>query len=899
MIDNSNIYKILGHEDFFNSLTSGIIERVSNKFNIKDVIILLPTQQSCSTLSKEFSKINQELPQIHSISDLSSLIKVNSQNQVLNRFDLIIKINELILAENIPGFNSLISVVPISEYLANLIYKLELHEINLNEVIKFIDENIALHQQQLFNLVSLFIKKWQKSNYITKAGLNNLLIEKFTQKLAKQPIIIAGISTNIPSILKLMSKIHSIKNGYIVFYGVDNNLTEDDLNNLDPCHNQYNFKQIFNRLNIKLDNIKHWLNSKKDNNFTWLSKALLPTKSCVNWYIEKEAKIHDWKYLVCPDQHFESKAIIDIIKANQDKSIMIVTPDESLIIKIMLNLKANNIAANIIRDYPLNKTNSAIWLNLCLEFINNDFSSISALSLLKHNLSKIPLEIVTQAELILRDKSYTPRSILDIDIEDDVFNQFIDYAKTIKEFLLNSKHQFSQILKTHLEFAKTIAKEDLWNSPENEELKIFFDRLQEIAESFGYVSCKDYAQILDYFLKSAYYRPENSNHSITLSKPIDARLHKAELMILAGMNENIWPSLAANDPCFSNNLLKKIGLPGFEDNLGEESYDFYCFAQTKKVVVTRAEKISGTLTIPSRWLLRILTFTKNMNSNIQYTHLLQESAKPIIEDFVTSPIPPLKYRPLQLSVTQIDKLIFNPYHIYVDLILKLKKLPSLKKELTSLDFGIFVHKALELYYNNNLEQGKLQNLLNAGKKALSELNLHHDQLELIYWARFVRIAKWFIANENQNNKLYLEISGKLKLADNFILTARADRIEISQDNKIHIVDYKTGRLSSLKSILQGKNLQLLLEGLIAKNGGFYFQKSAQKLGSLTYIQLSGGEDPVETLEIDLDVNQIIEKTDIYVHELIEDYHNPITPYHYTNKKKLGYCEYSHLARIFD
>ncbi len=144
--------------------------------------------------------------------------------------------------------------------------------------------------------------------------------------------------------------------------------------------------------------------------------------------------------------------------------------------------------------------------------------------------------------------------------------------------------------------------------------------------------------------------------------------------------------------------------------------------------------------------------------------------------------------------------------------------------------------------------------------ALAKINLNHTQLQLIYWSRFIRIAKWFVVNENIANKCYLEAYGKIKIIENFTLTARADRIEIYPDSSLNIIDYKTGRLATKKSIISGKNLQLLLEGMIGENGGFYFQRNPQKLGFLKYVQLSGGEDPVAILEIDLMQSSIIIST---------------------------------------
>lgn len=896
MINNSNIYNISGQEDFFSVLASGIIDRVPKSFNTKNVIILLPTQQSCITLNKEFKKLNKNFSKIYSINDLSDLISIETRKTILSQLELSFKISQLILNENLSNFNSISTVTPLSDYIAALIFKLELHQIKIEEIIKIIDENLALHQQELLSIIKFSLQFWCQNSYITKSGWNNILIDSFSKTLNNKMIIIAGISTNIPSITQLIKKVSTIRNNFIVFYGLDNYLDENAWQNISPTHPQYNFKEILRKLDITRNNINIWKQT-NNLNFSWLSNALKPARSTDNWHNIKKSKIENWHYINCSDLHNEANIIIETVKKNQDKTVMIVTPDESLIIKLIFALKSNNIAANIIRDYPLSKANCSILLNLSLDYIIDNFSCISALTLLKHKLVNIDPNTLSQIELIIRNNTYTNKNILKLSIEDENFIQFINASEKIKEAFFSQKLNFTEMLKAHIEFIKIITKESLWENIEGEELRKFFDRILELAPNIGSLSIKDYSAFLSYFLKSSYYRKEDIVSNVTLMKPLDSRLHKADLVILAGMNEGIWPSKPTIDPCFNINLLRKIGLPGPENLIGEEAYDFQCLAQAKQVIVTRSNRVDGSLTICSRWLLRVITLAKKMNIDLKASSNFVKPNIPIIENFRTAPIPSSNYRPIKLSVTQIDKLIFNPYHIYVDLILQLKKLPSLEYKMSSLDFGVFIHKALESY-NNGGYKSNLFYLLEAGKQVLADLHLNNDQLELIYWSRFVRIAKWFVENETQSNKVFLEIAGRHKLKENFMLTAKADRIEISKDNKVHIIDYKTGNLSSLKSILSGKTLQLILEGVIAKNGGFNFQKSSQELGSLKYIQLSGGEKPIEILEIQSESSDLINFTEEYIKRLIEDYNNPTIPYYYTRKKKQNYCEYAHLARFF-
>lgn len=894
----TNIYKIGANEDFFGSLTNGTINKFYQNCNNKNVIILLPTQQSCYALEKVFSQLGQPKPEIHQLGNLSNLLKLEHKYVVLNRFDLVAKVTKILLLMNVNNFNNLLTVTPLSEYIANFIHKVELYQLDLNSILSVIDGDLALHQQDLFDVFKQFIIIWKQENYITKAGFNNLLIDKFSKNFAHKRVIIAGVATGIPVIKKLLQAVALYQHGSIVLYGVDDNMMENEWLEVEAMNGQFNFKELFKLLKIDPGSIDYWCKDRKEKSPSFLSNALKPSISTINWHKLAPENVNNLKYLKCNDQHHEAKVIVNLLENKVYNKALVVVPDDKLMVKIISWLGLKNIDANIIRDYPLKQSKGAIWMSLCLDLLVQKCSIFSFLSLLKNPLVKIDKEIIEYIETLVRDRSFYGNSIFDLKLEDENFQNILAEIENFKDSFSIFNQSFAQLLSAHIAFASNIAKQPLWQEREGEELEKFLQILQNNSENLGFILAKDYPRILQHFLNSAYYRLENTDYSITIAKPIDARLHSADLVILSGLNENIWPETQVIDPFFNRSLQAKLGLPLLEQTIGEEAHNFFCFSQAKEVFFTRAEKISGSSTTPSRWLLRIETLAKKLNINlIEKSH---NSSLTIIENNLKNEndiaMVPVELRPKQLSVTQIEKLVFNPYYIYVDSILSLKKLLPIERKISALDFGLFIHKALELY-NANSEKS-LERLLNSGRQALSLLNLAQQQLQIVFWSRFVRIAQWFIANENQKNKIYLEIKGRAKIGDNFILIARADRLEIATNNAVDVIDYKTGNLSTYKSIQTGRTLQLLLEGIIAARGGFDCQKKLGNVENLKYIKLSGSEDPVEILEIDLTNDDLLVRAEKYLNDLIKEYEDPATAYHYTKAKKIGYCEYSHLARKF-
>ncbi len=959
---NKHPYIIAANEDFFKSLKQLIITKFDLNCKLKDVTILLPTKFSCFTLKEEFLKEKLPLPKIYPINDLSDLVKLSAP--YLERMALLNKITKIIISMDLDNFKKISAITELAEYLADFLYKAESYQVNLENFLEIINLDLSLHKQELLDILAKFIKIWKQNYSLTKAGYNNLLIEEFSKNLNNKHLIIAGINSNLPCITNLIAKAANSDNSNIVLYGLDERLSQYDWENIDITHPQYNFKNLFKLLNIKPfliinpTSTRHpWqaaigsadrgsqefiLTRSPTSDFVLvrddaendikpqskyfiddelISNALKPAKSCNNWHNLKIKDDHI-SYINCSDPHNEAQTIIALIKKNPDKKTLIITQDDDLMVKIMHHLQVNQINANIIRDHPLKQTKTGTWLDLCLNFILNKYSLISGLALLKHPFAAISEETLLQLESLLRDKNFKSNNIFDANIEDEFLIKLKESSINFEKF-----SSFKNFLSAHIKFAEEFSLGDIWDG---DELKKHLDQILEHYNAIERISLSDYLSVFNHLLKSAYFRyPITIDSLVTLAKPIDARLHNSDLVILAGLNEGIWPKKTNIDPCFNNNLLAKIGLPQLEQSIGEEAYDFQCFSSAKEVILTRSERIDGVVTIPSRWLLRIITL-----SGKKATHFsLEKNINDSLLNNSGSATPPLEYRPTKLSVTQIDKLISNPYHIYVDLILGLKKTNPLIKELSALDFGNFVHKALEIYHNFSHvipDEDKVRDrgsqeiiltrspvcnaygslpgmtkngiecitLLEAGEAALNELRIYNPQIKLLWWPRFIRIANWFKINEDKSVKAYLEDSGMMKIGLSFVINAKADRIELS-NNFVNIIDYKTGKLASAKSIYSGKTLQLLLEALIASNGGFHCQaKKPYQINTLKYIQLSGGEEPAQILEIDLQ-KPILEETKSYIDKLIAEYQNPQTPYYYTKKKLLGYCPYSHLSRSFD
>jgi RecB family exonuclease len=201
-------------------------------------------------------------------------------------------------------------------------------------------------------------------------------------------------------------------------------------------------------------------------------------------------------------------------------------------------------------------------------------------------------------------------------------------------------------------------------------------------------------------------------------------------------------------------------------------------------------------------------------------------------------------------VTEIKRLIRDPYAIYARRVLRLEPLPPLDRPPDALLRGIVAHEVLERFVKRGIADTSLmtrETFLAETVSVLEEM-LPWSSTRAIWAARLERVADWFLETEAARQALGqpagFECKGAAELAGlNFTLTAKADRIDHGHDGRLHIYDYKTGAPPSKKQ-QQHFDKQLLLEAAMAERGAFEKIDPAE-VARAVYIGL--GSSPAELL----------------------------------------------------
>jgi len=205
----------------------------------------------------------------------------------------------------------------------------------------------------------------------------------------------------------------------------------------------------------------------------------------------------------------------------------------------------------------------------------------------------------------------------------------------------------------------------------------------------------------------------------------------------------------------------------------------------------------------------------------------------------------LLHRP---SVTEIETLIRSPYDLYARHVLRLSALDSLGSEAGARERGSITHDVFAHFIERGCDiadpdaQGVLERL---AEEAFATLEAIPEQ-RAIWLRRFRRAAEEFLAFERARDPeiaaRHAELGGRWIWPNGFVLTGRADRIDVRVDGRFEIIDFKTGSLPSPGVMKELLAPQLLLEAAMVGADAFD-GLHARGPEALTYIKIGLGPAP--------------------------------------------------------
>jgi len=794
------------------------------------------------------------------------------------------------------------------------------------------------------------------------------------------PIIVAGSTGPFPALRDLMSAVLNMPHGRVVLPGLMTGLGRDDWQAIgeDATHPQHLLGTTLRHIRRDPATVLLWpsvlaANPAQKERRRLAREALRPAQTTDQWrHVGNFASdvLDGVLRIDCSGAREEAATIALLMRDALEvpgKTCALVTPDRGLARRVATELRRWEVEVDDSAGIPLHDTAPAIYLRLVVRAVQEQFAPVPLLELLKHPLSAagLPPEqfrvLTRQMEQYVlrgarpgpgldglqvaldgwRDETidritanggdHTARRIERIRDDharlSDLISRFENSLAPLLDLMDEKSISPVGALRSHIMAAEALAASDvqdgaerLWRGEAGEALADFIHELLQALTDFVPMPGIRYAAFLDALMAERAVRPKFGKHPrLFIWGTVEAQMQQADLTILGGLNEGVWPPEAGADPWMSRPMRRNFGLPAPEHRVGQSAHDFQQLFCAPDVVMTRALRVEGTPTVPSRWLLRIENILRKSGVSMEkpdahawraLADLLDEPRDDMRRKIGRpAPTPPVSARPKRLSVTQIETWMRDPYAIYARHILGLRKLDGVDEDPGAADYGNLIHDALDQFisrYPDHLPPDGEQELIMIGRAVFKPLAARPG-LWAFWWPRFERIARWFIQTEaarrDHVRRSYTEQSGTLETATGFEVYARADRIDMLRDGGIAIIDYKTGMPPSQTDVANGFAPQLPLEAAIAQDGGFK-DVPAGPPASMAFWKLSGGDPAGEIREIDTKrmkttPAELARDAVAGVNALATAFDDENTPYlsvpHPDHAPK--YSDYVHLARL--
>ena len=635
------------------------------------------------------------------------------------------------------------------------------------------------------------------------------------------------------------------------------------------------------------------------------------------------------------------------------KTAALITPDRALARRVTAALQRWRIEANDTGGDPLTNTPAGVFARLAAEVALDGLPPVSLLALLKHPLFRLgdsasisALERAvlrgprpragsaslasaltttrTEWDKLQRKQRSTihrldPQASLkaeEFDSAAALIQKLAEAQKPLEEIARGKPLAFGEIATRHREVIErlTVDGENAagFLNADGKKLKESFDDIEsQTGDSDILLPPADYAEFFLTAIASVPVRwPENPAARVRIYGLLEARLTDTDRVVLGGLAEGIWPPEVRGDPWLSRPMRHQLGLNLPELRIGLTAHDFAQLLGAREVFLTRATKLLQRLgaVAGDRWK----EIATRGNAYLDWARNLdhpEQAAKPITRP---EPKPPRDARPRSLSVTEIDTWLRDPYSIYARHVLKLRPLDDIDTAPGARDRGTLIHGAIDAFaeqFPDKLPDNILDHLITIGKEQFAKLD-DFPEARAFWWPRYERIARWFSDYEKKRRtglaQLKTEIDGQLEIASEggiFKLRTRADRIEKLENGSFAILDYKTGRVPTLKQVKSGLSPQLTLEAAILRGGGFKDIPAAGIVAELIYIALKGDQFGGEEKPIVFKDTTPDDEADIALQRLtkvIEKFDDPATPYLSRERPMFmrhGGGDYDHLARV--
>jgi len=881
------VYTIPAHRSFADALAVGLIQRFGkDPLELARGRILLPNNRAVRTVTEAFVRASGTgllLPRLIPVGDPELDERIGGALEPMDGDPVppaVAPLSRVLMLADLTRTEgtSAAEALRLARDLARTLDTLQVEQIDPRSLANAAADapELALHWQvsleRLRGIVDLWPKRLAELGQIDLTERRNILLGRLAERWRDRPprsfTIAAGITTAAPAVASLLHRVARIPEGMVVLPALSladimpdeewEALGPDEQGRGEQTHPQYHLKLLLDRMSVARDEVEVWPTAGRASSPAVRARAVANAMTAADFSDKwsslrpPERRLSGVRAAEFSDAAAEAQGIALALREALEtpgRTAALVTPDRILARRVSALLRRWKIEADDSAGRSLSETPTGTLLLAIAGAAAEELAPVALLGLLKHPLvggegeDRLRwLDAVRSLDLALRG----PRPAAGLPGLDEHLGDR-QHWPTLRAYvepvagLLSTPLCLADFAGQLAAIATKISGENAWRAAEGRLAAELLGDLESSEAAKGMVLCaEDAVPVLRDLLDQQSVRPSYGGHPrVSIWGLLEARLQQADLLVLGGLNEGVWPTASAPDPWLAPRIRANLGLPGLDFRIGLSAHDFASALGAPQVLITRARRDERSPTVASRFWLRLEAMTGGITRDTRIERLASAlddpgSAQPTDRP---RPQPPAELRPRRISVTSVDRLKADPFAFYAQAMLSLRKLDPVDADHSAAWKGTAVHKVLEDWLRH--DDCAPERLLPRAR-ALLQSETIHPMLRALWAPRLIEAIKWIEEQVEEDREggrrpLKAEITGETDI-DGVTIHGKADRIDAIAGGGLAIVDYKTGKAPAQKAVDAGFALQLGLLGLIARAGGFadiLGQPKAHEYWSLT------------------------------------------------------------------
>lgn len=885
MPDRLHLYTIPPHRAFADALAAGLIKRFGgDPMRLARGTVLVPNNRAKRAISDAFVRASEGgllLPRLVAVGDpeLDEAVfdfaddgdPVPPAVDPLRRRMILARL----IGETRPDINAA-EAVRLAGDLAATLDQLLVEEIEPHRLLTYDAGELNEHWQASLVLFAIVLQRWPRE--LARLGLVDLA-DRRTRLIGKVArcwrdaapegfVCAAGITTSAPAIARLLRVVAGLPEGMVVLSGLATGISDVEWESLGPhepdefgrrkraieTHPQFQLKLLLDRMGVDRSEFEDWRGRSEHDAAPARSRAIASA-------MQPAELTHGWTTLPAAERRLSGVRALEVATPAEEaqaialalrevlempgRTAALVTPDRALARRVAAHCGRWGIEVDDSAGQPLAVLPPGTLLLALAEAAAQDFAPLPLLTLLKHPLVMAGegraawLEGVRSLDRALRGPRPGPglegidRYLAEQEGREGHLRRAAEVWWPVARGLLalleavfaGGAQPLPVLLAALRKAAQALGGDAMWARAEGRAAADLLDGLErEAGDGPPLVEPANLAAMLRALMDETAVRPPQGGHPrLAILGLIEARLQTADLMILGGLNEGVWPGLPAPDPWLAPRIRAELGLPGLERRIGLSAHDLAGALGAPEVLLTRARRDASAPTIASRFWLRLEALSGGLDRAddlATWLRAIDDPGPPAPADR-PEPRPPVADRPKAISVTEVDRLKADPYAFYARKMLELGSLDPVDADPSAAWRGTAVHAVLQAWFEQDgCDPAKLR----ARAEAMLADERTHPMMRALWQPRLMEAIDWIAGQIAENaaagrTVLAVEQRGELDFAG-VKLSGTFDRVDRMADGTLAIVDYKTGQPPSAKAVRAGYSLQLGLLGLIAEEGGF-------------------------------------------------------------------------------